>query len=41
MNRGLRDAFNLGWKLATVIRGEFGPRLLSTYFEEREPHAGK
>jgi 3-(3-hydroxy-phenyl)propionate hydroxylase len=39
MNSGLRDAFNLGWKLAAVIRGELGPRLLSTYFEEREPHA--
>jgi 3-(3-hydroxy-phenyl)propionate hydroxylase len=39
MNSGLRDAFNLGWKLAKVIQGEAGPRLLDTYFEERSPHA--
>jgi 3-(3-hydroxy-phenyl)propionate hydroxylase len=39
MNSGLRDAFNLGWKLAKVIQGKAGPRLLDTYFEERAPHA--
>ncbi len=39
MNSGLRDAFNLGWKLAGVVQGRFGPKLLDTYFEEREPHA--
>jgi 3-(3-hydroxy-phenyl)propionate hydroxylase len=39
MNSGLRDAFNLGWKLAKVVRGEVGPGLLATYFEERAPHA--
>ena len=39
MNSGLRDAFNLGWKLAGVVQGRFGPKLLQTYFNEREPHA--
>src|SRR5581483_4700817 len=28
MNTGLQDAFNLGWKLAHVCRGEAGERLL-------------
>lgn len=28
MNTGLQDAFNLGWKLAMVCRGESGPDLL-------------
>lgn len=39
LNSGLRDAFNLGWKLAAVLHGELGPRLLDTYAEERKPHA--
>jgi 3-(3-hydroxy-phenyl)propionate hydroxylase len=39
MNSGIRDAFNLGWKLAAVIQGHFDRRLLDTYFEERAPHA--
>jgi len=39
MNSGIRDAFNLGWKLAAVIQGSFDKRLLDTYFEERAPHA--
>ncbi len=39
MNSGLRDAFNLGWKLAGVVQGRFGLKLLQTYFDEREPHA--
>jgi len=39
MNSGIRDAFNLGWKLAAVVRGTFGKTLLDTYFEERAPHA--
>jgi 3-(3-hydroxy-phenyl)propionate hydroxylase len=39
MNSGLRDAMNLGWKLATVARGELGPELLATYEPERRDHA--
>lgn len=39
MNTGLQDAFNLGWKLALVSRGEAGPALLDTYEAERRPVA--
>ena len=38
MCSGLRDAGNLAWKLAAVIRGEADPELLDTYQQEREPH---
>jgi 3-(3-hydroxy-phenyl)propionate hydroxylase len=39
MNSGLRDAHNLGWKLASVVQGGLGPGLLNTYEQERLPHA--
>jgi 2-polyprenyl-6-methoxyphenol hydroxylase-like FAD-dependent oxidoreductase len=39
MNTGLQDAFNLGWKLALVCRGEAGEGLLDTYEAERLPVA--
>ena len=39
MNSGVRDALNLGWKLAATLRGELGPGLLDTYEQERKPHA--
>lgn len=39
MNAGVRDAFNLAWKLDAVIRGQAGDRLLDTYQTERRPHA--
>lgn len=39
MNSGLRDAHNLGWKLAAVVKGAVGPRLLDSYERERSPHA--
>lgn len=39
MNTGLQDAFNLGWKLAFVIRGKAKTRLLDTYTTERLPVA--
>ncbi len=39
MNSGIRDAQNLGWKLASVARGELGPHLLDSYGPERAPHA--
>jgi 3-(3-hydroxy-phenyl)propionate hydroxylase len=38
-NSGLRDASNLGWKLALVTRGLADEGLLDTYGEERRPHA--
>ncbi len=38
MCSGLRDAANLAWKLAAVIKGEAGEALLDTYQTEREPH---
>jgi 3-(3-hydroxy-phenyl)propionate hydroxylase len=36
---GIRDAFNLCWKLAGVLQGRFRPDLLETYCSERRPHA--
>lgn len=39
MNTGLQDAFNLGWKLALVCRGEAGAGLLDSYEAERRPVA--
>lgn len=38
-NSGVRDAMNLGWKLATVLAGQADDRLLDTYTEERLDHA--
>ncbi|MCC3774169.1 FAD-dependent monooxygenase [Streptomyces sp. UNOB3_S3] len=37
MNLGVQDAFNLGWKLASVVRGRLPERLLDTYHSERHP----
>ena len=37
MNTGIQDSFNLGWKLAHVIKGLSPPSLLETYTEERLP----
>lgn len=37
MNLGLGDAFNLGWKLASVIKGWTPEELLDTYTAERHP----
>lgn len=36
MNVSMQDAFNLGWKLAAVIRGRCAPALLHTYSAERQ-----
>ncbi|MGW3264258.1 bifunctional 3-(3-hydroxy-phenyl)propionate/3-hydroxycinnamic acid hydroxylase MhpA [Streptomyces sp. NPDC001056] len=36
---GLRDAYNLSWKLARVLQQEADERLLDTYESERKPHA--
>ena len=38
-NSGIRDAFNLGWKMALVIQGKAGPELLDSYQIERKDHA--
>jgi 3-(3-hydroxy-phenyl)propionate hydroxylase len=38
-NSGIRDAANLGWKLAAVINGHADDRLLDTYDIERRKHA--
>src|SRR5207253_11137089 len=37
MNTGLGDAVDLGWKLAAVINGWGGDRLLESYGAERMP----
>lgn len=39
-NSGIRDAFNLGWKLARVVKGVCGSALLDSYGAERREHAG-
>ena len=39
MNVSMADAFNLGWKLAAVLRGQAAPELLRTYSEERQSKA--
>ncbi|MFZ5784221.1 MAG: bifunctional 3-(3-hydroxy-phenyl)propionate/3-hydroxycinnamic acid hydroxylase [Pseudomonadota bacterium] len=38
MCAGMRDAANLAWKLAAVIRGDASDALLDTYESERLPH---
>ncbi|MEO3476451.1 FAD-dependent monooxygenase [Phaeobacter sp. CAU 1743] len=38
-NTSIQDAFNLAWKLAAVVKGQAGERLLETYSEERAPVA--
>jgi 3-(3-hydroxy-phenyl)propionate hydroxylase len=38
-NSGIRDANNLGWKLAMVVKGLAGDSLLDTYTTERRAHA--
>ncbi|WP_439375197.1 FAD-binding monooxygenase [Bradyrhizobium sp. DASA03120] len=36
MNVSMQDAFNLGWKLAAVLRKQSAPRLLHSYSAERQ-----
>jgi 3-(3-hydroxy-phenyl)propionate hydroxylase len=38
MCAGIRDAYNLAWKLADVVKGDAAPVLLDTYESERSPH---
>ncbi|MBX7449216.1 bifunctional 3-(3-hydroxy-phenyl)propionate/3-hydroxycinnamic acid hydroxylase [Mycolicibacterium sp. 3033] len=39
MGAGLRDAMNLAWKIAGVLRGDLSPGVLDSYEAERRPHA--
>lgn len=39
LNAGLRDAFNLAWKLAWVVQGRLRPQALQSYHDERHRHA--
>ena len=39
MNSGIRDAANLAWKLAAVVRHGISPDVLPTYGAERRGHA--
>ena len=41
MNVSMQDAFNLGWKLASVLRGRCSPELLHSYSAERRAVAGE
>jgi 2-polyprenyl-6-methoxyphenol hydroxylase-like FAD-dependent oxidoreductase len=41
MNTGLQDAFDLGWKLAAVLRGWGGATLLESYDYERRPASAR
>ncbi len=36
MNFSMQDTFNLGWKLASVLRGQCSPDLLHSYSAERQ-----
>lgn len=36
MNFSMQDTFNLGWKLAAVLRKQCAPQLLHTYSQERQ-----
>jgi 2,4-dichlorophenol 6-monooxygenase len=37
LNMSIADAHNLAWKLALVLAGRAGPRLLASYTDERQP----
>lgn len=39
MNTGLQDAYNLGWKMASVINRQIKPSILNSYANERMPVA--
>lgn len=39
MNVSMADSFNLGWKLAAVLRGQSDPDLLRSYSRERQAKA--
>src|ERR1051326_6326704 len=39
MNTGIQDGYNLAWKMALVLKGRAGEKLLATYNEERLENA--
>ena len=39
MNVSMADTFNIGWKLAAVLRGQARPMVLDTYTQERQAKA--
>lgn len=39
LNSGVRDATNVCWKVASVLKGDASDALLDTYETERRPHA--
>ncbi|KAJ5173253.1 hypothetical protein N7492_005846 [Penicillium capsulatum] len=39
MNVSMQDTFNLGWKIASVVKGALKPQILETYQQERLPVA--
>jgi len=41
MNVSMQDGFNLGWKLASVIRGQCSSKILHTYSNERQTVAAE
>lgn len=41
MNVSMHDSFNLGWKLAAVIRGHSAPEILNSYSSERRAIAAE
>ncbi|KAH8696538.1 FAD binding domain protein [Talaromyces proteolyticus] len=41
MNISMQDSYNLGWKLAGVLKKELNPSILSTYETERHPVAAE
>jgi phenol 2-monooxygenase len=41
MNVSMQDGFNLGWKLASAIRGQCSPKILHTYSQERQTIAAE
>lgn len=41
MNSGIRDAFNLAWKITAAVRGTAGPAILDSYEVERRDHVAR
>lgn len=37
MNISMQDAYNLGWKICSVLKGTLSPAILCTYTAERRP----
>tara|TARA_R110001592_G_scaffold229659_4_gene486336 strand:+ start:191 stop:1792 length:1602 start_codon:yes stop_codon:yes gene_type:complete len=37
MMAGMRDAYNLSWKIASVLQGKLAPKFLESYHRERRP----